>query len=70
MAKGSQATFTVYPRVCAAGCGQPLRMTGVTPLWFESCAPGFEPRSFHFACRLRHEQITEDERGLVGTPLA
>lgn len=51
MAKGSHATFTVYPRHCSANCGRPLRIGGAEPLWFESIAPGFEPKSWHFLCR-------------------
>lgn len=51
-AQGSTATFAVYPRVCAAGCGRKLLIGGAEPLWFQSDAPGFVPRSWHSSCRL------------------
>ena len=49
MAKGSHASFGPYPRSCA-GCGQPIRIGGERPLWFETQAPGWQPTSWHADC--------------------
>lgn len=50
MAKGSHAVFGPHPRVCDA-CHKPVRMNGLTPLWFSTDAQGVH-RSHHFDCRL------------------
>lgn len=48
-AKGSHATFDGYPKVCGI-CGEPVRITGILPLWFETGDDGVK-RSYHFKCR-------------------
>ena len=46
-AAGSVTKFDGYPKVCA-GCGRPVRITGLVALWFETS--GGQRRSFHFDC--------------------
>lgn len=46
---GSQATRGAYPRLCA-GCGKPVVMSGLEPLWFATDAAGTR-RSWHSGCR-------------------
>lgn len=51
MAKASEMRLSPYSKICAAGCGRPVVLSHVEPLWFESVAPNFEPKSWHASCR-------------------
>jgi hypothetical protein len=48
---GSERGWGLYPRVCACGCGQPLRVTK-DAIWFEATDGGRLLRSWHFQHRL------------------